>query len=60
MWNVSINPGTTLLMIGLIHMETVLEFLLGIGGLVLAGLVIAFVIGWYILASRAKKLGETT
>jgi hypothetical protein len=47
-------------MIGLIHMETVLEFLLGIGGLVLAGLVIAFVIGWYILASRAKKLGETT
>jgi hypothetical protein len=41
-------------------METVLDFVFGIGGLVVVVLVILFAIGWYILASRAKKLKETT
>jgi hypothetical protein len=41
-------------------MNTILEFLVGIGGLVLLGLVIAFLIGWFILARRAKRLSEIT
>ena len=41
-------------------MDAILEFILGIGGLVVGGLVVAFLIGWYILATRAKKLSETT
>ena len=45
---------------GFLFMEAALEFLLGVGGLIVTGFVIAFAAGWYILASRAKKLHETT
>jgi hypothetical protein len=41
-------------------MDVVMEFIFGVGGLVVGGLVVAFLIGWYILATRAKKLSETT
>jgi hypothetical protein len=42
-------------------MESVMSFLLGIGGLVvLTGFVIMFVAGWWILASRSKKMKEIT
>ena len=41
-------------------METIMGFLLGIGGLIVAGVLLAFLAGWYILASRARKLKETT
>jgi hypothetical protein len=41
-------------------METVMSFLLGVGGIVLTGFVIMFVAGWWILASRSKKLKELT
>jgi hypothetical protein len=41
-------------------METIIGFLLGIGGLVVAGVLLAFLAGWFILASRSKKLKETS
>ena len=40
--------------------EAVPGFLLGIGGLVVLGVIVAFLIGWFIVATRAKKLSETS
>jgi hypothetical protein len=41
-------------------MDTMAAVLFGTGGLIVVGLVLALLIGWYILSSRAKKLKETT
>jgi hypothetical protein len=41
-------------------MDMILGFLAGTGGLVLLGVAVAFGIGWFILASRAKRLNEIT
>jgi hypothetical protein len=41
-------------------MDAILGFIFGVGGLVVLGVAAAFVVGWYIVASRAKKLKETS
>jgi hypothetical protein len=43
-----------------VTMDTMAAVLFGTGGLIVVGLVLALLIGWYILSSRAKKLKETT
>lgn len=37
-----------------------MSFMAGIGGLVVGGLALAFVIGWLLLRRSARKLKETT
>jgi hypothetical protein len=41
-------------------METILAFLGGIGGAVIGGVVLIFLIGALILMCSSRKLGETT
>jgi hypothetical protein len=41
-------------------MEAILEFLMGLGGLLVGGLVLFFLVGLYFVWSRARKLSETT
>jgi NhaP-type Na+/H+ or K+/H+ antiporter len=42
------------------RMDMILAFITSVGGLILLGLVVAFAIGWLILARRAKKISEIT
>ncbi|WP_257730306.1 hypothetical protein [Rhodoplanes sp. Z2-YC6860] len=41
-------------------MDAILGFVFGIGGIGLLAAIAAFLIGWYVIATRAKKLKETT
>lgn len=41
-------------------MDAILGFVFGIGGLVVLAAAAASAAGWYIIATRAKKLKETT
>ena len=41
-------------------MDTVIGFVAGLGGIALAVVVVAFVIGWLLLRRSARKLKETT
>lgn len=41
-------------------MEAILAIITGLGGLVIAALVAAFAIGWWLLRRSARKLKETT
>jgi hypothetical protein len=41
-------------------MAAILGFVFSTGGLVVLAAAAAFVAGWYIIATRAKKLKETT
>ena len=41
-------------------MDAIVGFIFSIGGLIVLGLVAAFLIGWAIIATRARKLKETT
>lgn len=51
------TPGGRALFPG---MDTIVEFLMGITGLIVIGVVLAVLAGGYIIASRAKKLKETS
>lgn len=41
-------------------MEITLSLLAGIGGIILAGLAVAFLAGWLLLRRSARKLKQTT
>jgi hypothetical protein len=41
-------------------MDWLLEFLLGIGGIAVAALLLVVLLGWYFLWRSARKLSETT
>jgi hypothetical protein len=41
-------------------METILAFAVSTGGLIVAGVFVMFAVGWFIIASRATKIKETT
>ena len=41
-------------------METVLTFIGGVGGAVIGGVVLMFLIGALVLIRNSRKLGETT
>ena len=41
-------------------METILTFIGGVGGAVIGGVVLIFVIGVLVLMRNSRKLGETT
>jgi hypothetical protein len=41
-------------------MDAIFGFLFGVGGLVVLGLIVAFLVGWYILATRARRIKEIT